>query len=194
MRVTIGRPVRLAGVVEHRFPLVRVFRVEARDVPGLIGFSQPEIFNTFAKSLYERFNGATNSAYITASDGQVYRIYGYDPNAMFLRIDSTGVRFGFRFRIDTQCRPRAQVEGKFKLSADRGGGVSIVWVVSPFVRLQTSDLCEIVLGTPIIGNIVDWLFFQGAEGRIAAGVAVSLEDALHAALPSLDSAGAFLAG
>lgn len=194
VKVTLGRVVRLSDTIDYSFPVVRVNRVEAINVSAPIGFSQPEVFNMFGKALYEQFGRSANSAVITLSDGERVRIYGYDPNSLFVTIDSRGVSFGFRFRIDKPCQPRAQVQGRFRLNATRGSPISLVWVVEPYTNLQWPPLCEIAQGIPGIGDIVHWVFFSGAEGQTSAGVAGRIEQAVQDSMSAFDPAIGFFDG
>jgi hypothetical protein len=194
VKITLGRAVRLAGTIDYSFPLVRVNRVEAVDVSAPIGFSQAEVFNMFGKSLYEQFGRSANSAVITLPNGDPVRIYGYDPDSLFVTIDSRGVSFGFRFRIDKPCQPRAQVQGRFRLNATRGSPVSLVWVVEPYTNLEWPPICEIAQGIPGLGDIVHWIFFSGAEGQVSAGVAGRIEQAVQDSMSAFGPASGFFDG
>jgi hypothetical protein len=191
LTVAVGRPLasRSSVTLVQRFPIVRVNRVEAAYVTAPIGFSEAEVFNIFGRALYRQFNGSTNSAEITMDDGERVRIYGYDPGSMYVTVDSRGVSFGFRFKIDKPCQPRAHVQGRFKLNADFFG-ISLNWVVPPYANLQpTTGFCNLLQLTPLVGLVLDNLV-GGAEGQIGAGVQGAIEEMLEALLPDAASIGA----
>jgi hypothetical protein len=193
--VALGRPLgpRTSETITRSFPVVRVERIEEVKVTAPFGFSQAEVFNIFGKALYRQFNGSANSTVVTTSDGETVRIYGYDPSSMYVNIDSRGVSFGFRFKIDKTCQPRAQVQGRFKLNADFYG-ISLNWVVSPYANLQsTSGICDLIQLTPLAGLILDGLI-EGGEGDVATGVQGRIEEALGSILAGGASIGSLLDG
>jgi hypothetical protein len=178
--ITAGRGIisRLSDVVHYRFPLVRVHRVEAQEVFAPVGISEAEVFNIFGRFLYGQFNGAANSANVQVG-GETVRIYGYDPSSMYVTIDSRGVSFGFRFKIDKLCQPRAHVQGRFTLQKTQDG-ISVLWVVAPYVELQpTTGICQLIELLPLAGLVVDHLI-DGGEGSVAGGVQGQIEGAVLA--------------
>ena len=187
VKVVVGRQLtRTSEPLEFSIPVVHVRTVEATNVNALIGFSETELFNTFSKALYDQFNREQNSTVITKADGEQVRIYGYDPTQTGLSVNALGASFSFTFKIDKTCQPQAHVQGRFTLNADFSG-VSLDWVVPPYTNLQWPPWCEIVTGIPGIGEIVDWLFFSGAEGEVSAAVRGRIEEAVKAALPAGNS-------
>jgi hypothetical protein len=181
--VVVGRVFRLSDTTSYSFQLVRVKSVEAQAVSAPFGFSEAEVFNMFGKALYEAFNREQNSTVITKDNGERVRVYAYDPKQMSLRVDSTGITFSFKFKIDKTCQPTAQVQGRFRLNADING-ISVAWVVSPYANLQWPAWCEIATGIPGLGQLIDLLFFSGAEGEVGAGVQGRIEQAIASFLPN----------
>ena len=184
VRVVVGRPLtRTSEPLEYSIPVVHVRTVEASNVTAPITFSETELFNTFSKALYGQFNREQNSTVITKANGDQVRIYDYDPTQTGLSVNALGASFSFKFKIDKTCQPQAHVQGRFRLNADFKG-VSLDWIVPPYTDLEWPPACEILTGIPGIGDIIDWIFFRGAEGEVSAGVRSKIEEAVQAALPT----------
>jgi hypothetical protein len=164
--------------------LVRVRAVEAARAIGSIGFAESEFVNLFGKALYERFNGETNSAIVTSSDGSTKRVYGYDPKTLSVRVASDGVSFWFQFKVDQNnfCDPTVHASGAFKLLADTEG-IRVKWVSPPVGTLHFPVACQILEGIPILGAIPA-ILVPVIDGRVGTSVRTSIEDAVTKSFPT----------
>jgi hypothetical protein len=171
---------RASPTVEYHVPIVHVTTVEALDLVTGFTFSETELFNTFARALYDTFNGEQNSAVIIKPDGGQVRIYDYDASQTYVRVDSIGVHFGFEFKIDETCQMRAYVQGVFAFHADLNG-IVMRWRTDPYAQLDPiGTWCQIADGIPFLNDYL----FGGADQDVSTGVRGRIEDAVRGALPA----------
>jgi hypothetical protein len=120
VNITVGH-VGGTEIASFEFPLVHVRLVEPSRAVTSVGISEAQIHNQFAKALYNRFNGVTNSVTINKT-----RIYDYDPSSLSTRIDPVGVWISFKFKASVDCNPTVVVNGTFSL-VTRGGQFVVQW-------------------------------------------------------------------
>jgi len=182
------------GSVESRFPVVRVDRVEARDVLASIGISRAELFNMFGKALFAKF-GPTNSTVIYDSDGDDWRIYGYDPRSLAVDITTAGVSFQFKFKLDIPfwCDPTVRAYGTFRLNADLSG-ISVDWVHAAKGSATWPLWCEALQLPLIVPAIVGAVIGDIAESETSSSVRSDVEKAVLDAVPGVGNATIFLRG
>lgn len=191
--ITVGR-ILGSGTATYSFPMVQVDSVEASYVPAPIGISRAELWNMFAKSLYTKFNGETNSTLLTSTDGSTRRIYGYDPNSLQLSVTSNGVAFSFKFKTDINnwCDPTIRAYGTFKLNANFSG-ITVQWVNAPQASLDWPFLCEAVQLVPILG-LVPALIYDIVESEAANSLTSTIEGSIIDSLPETTDVQLFLNG
>ena len=189
--LTFGRSAG-SGTVSTSLPLVRVKTVQARSTDAAIGISGAEMYNMFAKSLYAKFNGATNSAVINGR-----RIYDYDANGLSVYIDQTGVWFSFKFKADVAnyCDPTATVTGTFTLDANPPGTVGLAprWI-NPVHASLDWGWCAALIDVPLLGLIADVGYLIVGDNGTGTSVQKTLTDDITNALPNLGGGALFLDG
>ena len=187
--ITVGRTGG-SGTATYSFPLVRVKNVQAIATDANIGTSGAEMFNMFAASLYNQFNGATNSVVVNGR-----RLYGYDPNSLGVRIDATGIWFTFKFKADVAdwCDPTATVTGTFTFDADPVHGLTTRWVNGVHANLDWG-WCGDLVDIPLLGVIADIAYIAVGDAGAGASVQKTLTDQINASVPNLGTGQLFLDG
>ena len=182
------------ATVAHTFPLVRVDAIHPKNSVGSVGLSDTQLENSLAQTVYDKFGGAANEAWITQSDGTKRRIYGLDKGSIYLHVDGYGVHFGFNFKIDINnwCDPTAKVHGTFKLAKDING-LSVVWTLPPQTTFKWPSLCTGLSMVPFLGLIADFVN-DVIDGKATGSVRASIEQDIQDAIPDTSSYALFLQG
>lgn len=194
LTVTFGRTFG-SGTATYNVPIVQVKEVNPRSSFAQVSITRAEMMNMFAKSLYAKFNGATNSAWIKDSDGDDWRIYGYEASSLGVDIGvSYGISFGFAFKLDVPgwCDPRIYVSGSFDLSADLNG-IGVDWRNAPHASAQWPTGCSLTQVIPGVGLIPAFIY-SALEAETAGSIRSSIEESIAASVPTSTTANLFYRG
>ncbi len=181
----LGAPI----TATRSWTLVRADRVDAQLSPRPIGMVAAELHNKFAKALYAKFNGATNSTTVIDDDGNPRRIYGYDPASLSVTPTIYGVNFSFRFSasVDGLCDPRVVAHGAFSVTATAGSPLGLFWNATPVGDLSWPTSNCSIWATLATAAVSAFLPSQ-------TGLRGSLEPEIQSSLPDAGAAIFYLAG
>ena len=180
--ITVGRSAG-AGAATYSFPLVHVKSVQPALVDAAVGKSGVELFDSFASSIYAKFNFAANTTVVNG-----HTLYGYDPSTLGVYIDPVGIWFEFRFKVVVPgwCDPTVRVSGTFAFDANDPGqsGLSVRWV-NPVNASFDWGLCSAIDAAPLLGDIFEVVADALGVNNTASSVQASLTQSIQQTLQSL---------